>query len=160
MGEDLVRLFFLESGVPSIVCRFFNVFGPNDTNPHLIPEIVSQLQKDQNTVRLGNMEPVRDYIHVDDMRDAILALSNQNHEPYGVFNIGSGNGYSVTDVITAFEQTVGHSIKIVQEADRIRKVERHSLVSNIAKIQKEIGWIPALTLSHGIVQLAKNRLCG
>lgn len=158
-GEDLIRLFFLESGVPSIVCRFFNVFGPDDTNPHLIPEIVSQLQKDKTTVRLGNMEPVRDYIHVYDMRDAILALSNREHESYGLFNIGSGNGYSVSDVIVAFEQTLGHPIKIVQEADRIRKVERLSLVSNIAKIQKEIGWTPALTLSDGIIQLAKNELC-
>ena len=42
-GERLCHEFVLESGIPTIVSRFFNAFGPNETNPHLIPEIQQQV---------------------------------------------------------------------------------------------------------------------
>lgn len=55
IGEDLTTLFHLETGVRTIIARFFNVYGPNDTNPHVIPEITRQLKSGSREVELGNL---------------------------------------------------------------------------------------------------------
>ena len=62
IGEDLVRLFHLETGVRALICRFFNMYGPNETNPHLIPEIINQIKTHGTTLKLGNLEAKRDFI--------------------------------------------------------------------------------------------------
>ena len=52
------------------VARLFNVFGPGETNPHLIPTIVRQLQQGPE-LRLGNLSTKRDYIYVEDVARAL-----------------------------------------------------------------------------------------
>ena len=51
--------------------RLFNVYGPRETNPHILPEILSQVQKGQHTLKLGNIAPKRDYIYVRDVAHAL-----------------------------------------------------------------------------------------
>src|SRR5262249_16701675 len=75
-GEDLVRLFGREAGVRVVVARLFNAFGPDDTNPHLVPEVVRQLRGGARALRLGNLDPVRDYVHVRDVAAALPALAD------------------------------------------------------------------------------------
>ena len=153
MGEDLCRLFHYDSGIRTTIGRFFNVYGPNDTNPHLIPEIVSQLQHNGTSLRLGNLEPVRDFIHVEDVVSAVIALLEARRPGCSVFNIGSGQGYQVTDVVEAFAAGAGRPLPIVQDPQRIRKVERVRLVADIRRIREEIGWRPQITFAEGIRRL-------
>ena len=54
VGENLMQKFHLETGVDTICCRFFNAFGPNETNPHLIPEIEKQIREGNRKIALGN----------------------------------------------------------------------------------------------------------
>ena len=59
----------------AVVVRLFNVVGPGETNPHLLPEIVAQLKAGRTTLRLGNMSPKRDYIHVRDAARGFIAVA-------------------------------------------------------------------------------------
>lgn len=77
IGEDLAKLFYLETNIKTIIGRLFNVYGPNETNPHLIPEIIDQLKSGKREVHLGNLEPKRDYIHVEDVVTSIITLINR-----------------------------------------------------------------------------------
>ena len=54
--EKLISEFHLRTGITSIVGRFFNAFGPNETNPHLIPEIQQQILAGARTLKLGNLD--------------------------------------------------------------------------------------------------------
>jgi UDP-glucose 4-epimerase len=128
--------------------RFFNIYGPGETNPHLLPDIFACL-KQGGVIRLGNMEPKRDYIYVEDLAEALylLALYEGNER---VFNLGTGIGYSVWEIVHTLEKVINSSLKVEIDPLKIRKVERQNLVSDISSIKKEIDWSPAISLEIGL----------
>jgi UDP-glucose 4-epimerase len=149
-GERLCREFHLATGVPTIICRFFNAFGPNETNPHLIPEIQQQVNSGIRTIKLGNLTPKRDFIHTYDMAHAIRLLLDKFDKGIDVFNLGRGIEYSVTEIVEAFARQLGEEIKIEVEQARVRKVERMHLLADISKISAFTGWEPRISIDEGI----------
>ncbi|HMK06989.1 MAG TPA: NAD-dependent epimerase/dehydratase family protein, partial [Flavobacterium sp.] len=111
-GEELLQKFHLETKIDTICCRFFNAFGPNETNPHLIPEIENQLMNGARTIALGNLTPKRDFIHTHDMANAIEALVRLENVGYDVFNLGRGIEYAVTEIVETFEKLLDEKITI------------------------------------------------
>lgn len=149
-GEYLCDAFYKESGIPTVIGRFFNAFGPNETNPHLIPEIELQLKSGKRTIQLGNLEPKRDFIHTSDMAEIVSALILDSTINFDIFNIGSGREYSVLEVVKEFENAIGEKITIEQDPSRIRKVERMHLVADVQKVSERMGWEPKVDLAQGI----------
>jgi UDP-glucose 4-epimerase len=157
-GEHLCNEFYLQTEVPTVICRFFNAFGPNETNPHLIPEIQQQINNGMRTIRLGNLTPKRDFIHTYDMANAIHLLMHKFEKGIDVFNLGSGTEYSVTEIVEAFERQIGEKINIVIDESRVRKVERMHLVADISKLISFTGWKPEITIDEGIRTLIKSKV--
>ncbi len=153
VGEKLCSEFHLDSGISTVICRFFNAFGPNETNPHLIPEIQDQINAGKRTINLGNLEPKRDFIHTYDMARAVIALMETADIRYDVFNLGRGIEYSVTDIVEAFERQLEEKITIEQEASRIRKTDRMHLLADVSKLKKTTGWEPQWSIDEGIKTL-------
>lgn len=148
--EHICKNFWLETGTDTIICRFFNAFGPNETNPHLIPEIEKQLRSGQRTLKLGNLTPKRDFIHTYDMATAVAALLKLDKIGYQVFNLGRGIEYSVKEVVESFERQLGEQIFIESDPTRIRKVEREHLLANISKLRNLTDWEPKWSIDDGI----------
>jgi UDP-glucose 4-epimerase len=155
-GEHLLREFNLETGIDTIVCRFFNAFGPNETNPHLIPEIEKQLREGQRTIRLGNLTPKRDFIHTYDMANAVSRLLKSDFRGCEIFNLGRGIEYSVVEIVEAFERQLGEKIKIEVDQARVRKVEREHLLADVTKLKARTGWEPEWGIDEGIRDLIRN----
>jgi UDP-glucose 4-epimerase len=155
-GERLMNEFYLETHIPSIVCRFFNAFGPRETNPHLIPEIHRQVVDGKRIIQLGNLDPKRDFIHTSDMSSALRLLLEKFDLGIDTFNIGSGIEYSVRDVVKAFERAIGEPIEIQVDPARVRKVERQHLCADMGKLSEFLNWKPAVNLDRGIQQLIDN----
>lgn len=153
VGEDITKLFHLETGIRTIVVRLFNVYGPTETNPHVIPEIVTQLRSGGREIELGNLSPKRDYIHVLDVVSAIIALLEQFNNGFDIFNIGCEREYSVSEIIEECTQIIGEEIKIRQTKDRIRRSERAHLLANISKIKEATNWSPNIDLREGLREL-------
>lgn len=153
-GEHLCNEFHLETGIPTIICRFFNAFGPNETNPHLIPEIQDQINAGKRTINLGNLTPKRDFIHTSDMATAVKTLLDKVKEGIHVYNLGRGIEYSVTDIVDAFERQIGEKITIEVEQARVRKTERMHLLADVSKL-KTLGWEPKIGIDEGIKTLIK-----
>lgn len=152
-GERLSREFHLRTEVPMVVCRFFNAFGPNETNAHLIPEIQDQINAGKRTINLGNLTPKRDFIHTYDMARAVRMLMEHDGLTYDTFNLGRGIEYSVTEIVEAFERELGEKITIEQEESRIRKVERMHLLADVSKLKERTGWEPEWGIDEGIATL-------
>lgn len=152
-GEHLMNEFHLQTSIPTITCRFFNAFGSNETNLHLIPEIQRQVNSGLRTIELGNLDPKRDFIHTYDMARAILLLLNKFDSGIDVFNLGSGQEYSVIDVVKEFENQLGEKITIKVDQSRVRKVERMHLLADISKLKSFISWEPEISLNDGIKTL-------
>jgi UDP-glucose 4-epimerase len=152
MGEELVRRFAVETAVPTVIARLFNAFGPQDTNPHLIPDVVDQL-RGGDTLRLGNLEPVRDYVHLEDLAAALVGLLERPGDGCDVFNVGSGEGRSVRDVVEAFQAALGRPLTVVQDPQRVRKVERAELVADVGRLRRATGWQPRVGFQEGVRRL-------
>jgi UDP-glucose 4-epimerase len=152
-GEALVRGWGAGSGKAVAVGRLFNAVGHRETNPHLLPDIMDQLNAGIRTLHLGNLDPRRDFIDARDMARAILAASDHVAAGSDVFNIGANRQYSVVDVVEMFGKALGEKIEIVQDPARVRKVERPSLLAGIGKLSGATGWKPAIDLQQTLNEL-------
>jgi UDP-glucose 4-epimerase len=151
-GEHLCNEFHLMTGIPTIICRFFNAFGPNETNPHLIPEIQQQVNDGLRKIHLGNLTPKRDFIHTSDMANAVHTLLSKVNAGIDTYNLGRGIEYSVTEIVDAFSRQLGEKIEIEVDPARVRKVERMHLLADVSKL-KSIGWEPLIGIDEGIATL-------
>jgi UDP-glucose 4-epimerase len=152
--EQLAKLYTANTGAPSIAARLFNAVGPNETNPHLVPQLLNQLIRGERVVSLGNLEPLRDYIHTSDLARALICALKHQQKGFDIFNIGTGKEYSVLDVVKMCENILQQKIEIQQDPKLTRKVERMHLCSNNSKIRQAMGWEP----KFGIREMLKDLL--
>lgn len=157
MGEHEMAMFHRSSGIACVAARFFNVYGRGETNPHVIPEIIEQLRAG-STLRLGNITPERDLIHVTDIARALRLCLEADVQGYEVFNVGTGVARSVADVVSMLERILGREITIETDPARVRAVDRHRLLADITHIRTALGWEPRVTLEDGLRDLVVHML--
>lgn len=141
---------------PHLSCtalRLFNVYGPRDTNPHVIPRIIELLRNPVSEIRLGTMNTTRDFIHVDDVVRAICLALERNGDKYDVFNVGTGRATSIRDVLKILLHAVGGTRRVVQDETLLRDYDRPSLTSDITKICRVLDWEPVVALEEGLNRL-------
>ena len=139
--ENAIRLYAPLAPFSYTILRFFNVYGPDDLVPHVIPELVKQARF-SNVVRVGNLESKRDFIHVRDVVDAIeksLVLSAARNATY---NVGTGRAFSIREVFEALCDAAGKRLALEVEESRKRVSDPAMLLADIAKITTELGWRP------------------
>lgn len=147
--EELLRL-ARSVGSPTryLAARLFNIFGPGETNPHVLPAILEGLRQG-DVLRLGNLSPRRDYIYVTDVADALVRMSAYEGLET-VFNVGAGRGASVSELLELLGRLQGKKIGVEIDPAKVRKVERQSLVADISLTRRELGWAPAVSLEEGL----------
>jgi nucleoside-diphosphate-sugar epimerase len=123
------------------------------SNPHVIPEIIKQLKEGKLEVKLGNIEPKRDFINVKDVAEAFIALLGDFRGDFGIFNIRSGKEYSIREIIEICARIIGKGIKIKSTKSRKRKTDRMHLLSDVEKIMKETSWRPRVDIEDGLREL-------
>lgn len=133
-----------------VVARLFNVFGPGETNPHVIPEIVAQATQG-TTLRLGRTDTVRDYVFVDDVARALVAVAVSGSAPQRV-NVGSGRGSTVLDIVDATGLALVRTLDVVTDPARLRPVDRPRLVADTTLLGTVVDWRP-LSLVEGLRRL-------
>jgi UDP-glucose 4-epimerase len=154
-GEDYVRLFSANRNLAGVIVRLFNVIGPGETNPHLLPAIVAQLRDSPESIALGNTWPKRDYIDVQDAASGFGTVAlGAAPEPGGceVVNLGSGQQYSVNDMVDRMRSVLGLQFEVRQDASRMRAVDRPYLGADITRIREVFGWNP----QHGLDETLKR----
>jgi UDP-glucose 4-epimerase len=139
--------------------RLFNVIGPGETNPHVAPAILSQIRRGARCLRLGNVHPRRDYVHVVDVAHGFetIALSADARDvPVSTVNLGSGVSHSVRDLVAIFARVLGEELQIEEDSARVRLSDRPTLTANLEKIRRLYGWKPRLTAEDAIRDLCRN----
>ncbi|MGD9531429.1 UDP-glucose 4-epimerase GalE [Pseudonocardia sp.] len=177
--DHAISSYAVAHGLAAVSLRYFNVagahlgpqghFGERHTvETHLIPIVLQVAAGQRGHVQVyGDDWPtpdgtcVRDYIHVDDLADAhLLALQYARPNRHSVFNLGSGTGFSVREVVEACRAVTGHPIPAV-DAPR-RAGDPAVLVASSAAARAELGWRPSRTDLARIVgdawEFAQSRL--
>lgn len=156
-------------GLGATSLRYFNVAGAygeigenREIETHLIPLVLQVALGHRDKIFIfGDDYPtpdgtaVRDYIHIRDLADAhVLALETNTPGTHRIYNLGSGDGYSVKQVIEACRAVTGHPIP-AELAPR-RAGDPATLIASSAKIKEELGWNPTRTELTTIVTDAWN----
>lgn len=155
-GEHYTGYYVRQRGLSGVIVRLFNVIGPGETNPHLLPEIIAQLRVGRRTIRLGNMWPKRDYIHVMDAARGFAAAALDDSivvgEPVTV-NLGTSLSYSVREIVTKLQDVVPFGFAVEEDVSRLRKVDRPHLAADIGKISALLGWRPSRSIDTALADL-------
>jgi len=155
--EWMIRDFAHTYGMGYTILRYFNAAGASADgrfgeyhNPetHLIPLVLQDILNGPKALKLfGNDYPtadgtcIRDYVHIDDLASAhLLAMEAIENDTQEVYNIGTGNGQSVLDIIKACELVSGH--KAVYTIVERRPGDAPELVADSRKLQSRLGWKP------------------
>ncbi|QEG42498.1 NAD-dependent epimerase/dehydratase family protein [Roseimaritima ulvae] len=151
-NEMQLQQFHAKSGVDSAAARFFNVYGPRETNPHVIPELLNQLLEGASELKLGNLEPKRDYIHVEDVARACIALA-ADASGFGAYNVGTGTEFSVAEIVSHFKAISARPFEVVQDKNKVRKSDRMHLRADTSKIQEAVGFTAKVGFADGLADL-------
>lgn len=151
-GERLVAEFGTQTGTRCVVARLFNVIGERETNPHVVPELVGQLRAGASTVRLGNLHTRRDYTDAVDVADALVRLLHLD-PVRSVFNVGSGRGISVAELVSSCERILGREITVDVDRARLRKLDRNELIADVKLLRGATGWAPKQPLEETLRRL-------
>lgn len=158
-------------GLGYAALRYFNASGASpdgtigedhDPETHLIPlAIWAAMGRRPHIEMFGTDYPtpdgtcIRDYVHVDDLAEAHLLALERLEPGKGLhYNLGTGRGYSVREVIRTVEEVTGKQVP-VKEGPR-RPGDPPELVAASQKIQRELGWKPRYTELRPIVETAWN----
>jgi UDP-glucose 4-epimerase len=171
MVEKFLEWFDQIHGMRSVCLRYFNASGADpkgrageDHEPetHLIPLLFRAVQTGEPVTLFGDDYPtpdgtcIRDYIHVDDLAQAhILAVEHLvNGGASEQFNVGTGTGHSVMEMIHAVEAVTGKKVPYV--VGPRREGDPPALVASSAKLRSKLGWTPQYTHLETIVRHAWN----
>ena len=135
--------------VPVTIFRPFNIYGKGQNADFLIPTIINQAKSGKIIIK--DDRPKRDYIHVNDIVEAVssaMFIKNESSN-YQIFNLGTGKSNSVKDVIDIVCQLYNHTIEY-QCTNEIRQNEVLDTIANISKIKNNLGWEPKVSLFEGL----------
>ena len=139
-SDLLVRAAFHTFGLPTIITRCSNNFGPYQFPEKVIPLFVSNLIEDAPVPLYGDGLNVRDWLHVDDHCEAILAVLERG-APGGVYNIGGNNERSNLELTHEILRVMGKEKSMIRPvADRLGHDRRYAIDSS--KLQRELDWRP------------------
>jgi UDP-glucose 4-epimerase len=151
-------------GLAGVSLRYFNVAGAHGrfgerhaVETHLIPIVLQVATGRRTSVQIyGEDWPtpdgtcIRDYIHVDDLAEAhLLALEHAVPKQHRIYNLGSGTGFSVREVIDTCRMVTGHPLP-AQSATR-RPGDPAVLIASSERAYQELGWRPSRTDLNRIV---------
>jgi len=178
MGEDILQKVAATGKIKAISLRYFNPVGAHDSallgelplgKPNnLMPVItqtvagkIEQLQVFGNDYNTVDGTCVRDYIHVVDLAKAHVKscerlLNNQQEQQHEIFNIGTGNGISVMQMITAFEEHNG--VKVNYKMSGRRAGDAESVYANATLANEKLQWQAQLGLKEMVTTAWKWQL--
>ncbi len=137
-------------GVDVTVLRPFNVYGADQGASFLIPSIIRAVENGEE-IRVRDLEPRRDYVHVYDVVRAMFAATT-GPPGYSVFNIGTGVSHSVAEVIAKIHSAWGTTLSVLSDGER-RTNEIMDTVADIHAAELALGWRPRISLADGLAQM-------
>jgi len=170
--EQVLAAYGRAYDVRSVSLRYFNAAGAradgtlgeeHEPETHLIPLVLRAAAGRAPSIKLFGTDYdtpdgtcIRDYVHVDDLASAHVRALGAMERPNTTlaYNVGTGTGYSVREIIDACERVTGRGIA-VEKVER-RPGDPPALYADNSKIRDELGWAPAYTDAESIVRTAWN----
>ena len=150
-ADKLVESFHRSFGVPTVIVRPFNTYGPRQSARAVIPTIIVQALAGEQ-IRLGSLHPRRDFAFVEDTARA-FALAAEAPAAIGrEIHLGTSQEIAIGELAEKIVRLIGRSVPILSEDERVRpatsEVER--LLADNTLARSVLGWQPTVSLEEGL----------
>lgn len=155
IGADAIALSFYNSfGLPVVIARPFNTYGPRQSARAIIPTIITQIASGKTTIKVGDLTPTRDFNFVEDTARGYLALAEAPAEQVlgRDFNICTGTEVSMRQTLESIARLMDKKVDFVTDPERLRpaKSEVFRLCGDNTRITSLTDWRPQNTLEKGL----------
>lgn len=148
--EDYLYMFEKLYGLDYYVFRLSNPYGERQ-NPFVsqgvIPVFLKKIIKNEQIEIWGDGTVERDYIYIDDVIDALISVLNKNPKDR-IFNLGSGKGYTLNEILEIIEKVTGEKAKVIYKDKRNIDVPVNVLDNKL--ISEKLDWCPKTGIEIGI----------
>jgi len=149
-ADRLCFTFHHEHGIPVVILRPFNSYGPRETQPYVIPEIVSQLSRGHR-IKLGNIKAKRDFTYVEDTARGAIDIMESDIPDGEAVNLGSNKPYSIEELTYLVGDIFGYDrIEVEVERSRLRPLDVDLLQCDYSKAKKYTSWEPKVSIEDGL----------
>ncbi len=150
-GEQYLSYYQRISGIQFVSVRYANVYGPRQDpcgEAGVVAIFIQKMLNGEQPTIYGNGRQTRDFVFVDDVVDANLAVMSQDAQ--GIYNVGTGLETTVNDLFTMLKELTKASCQDLHGP--ARKGEQQRSVVDVIKLRKELGWEPRVSLREGLRQ--------
>lgn len=150
------------SGIETAVARPFNHIGAAMRRDLVIPSIVRRVRNAESgaEIEMVGLDSIRDFLNVEDIVEAYLAILTLPEFPERVFNVSSGNATSISAVVRAVARILDKPIGNVTFADQGNSADDTSIVvGNADRLRRATGWFPKKSLEESLQGLVDEIVC-
>ena len=144
------------AGLRVVVARTFGHTGPGQDARFVVPAFAQRLKFARKigapVVKVGNVEPVREFLHVQDVVDAYARLLVKG-EPGGTYNVASGQGTKLEDILFRMAAMLGVRPIVEADTELMRPADIPYLVGDATKLRSATGWAPRFDLDDILSQV-------
>ncbi|MDF2868545.1 MAG: nucleoside-diphosphate-sugar epimerase [Anaerocolumna sp.] len=158
IGADrLAESFYRSFGMPIAIVRPFNTYGPRQSARAVIPTIITQLLKGEESIKLGSLSPTRDFNFVKDTVNGFVAIANSDKTIGEEINIATQQEISIGQMAEELINQINPNARIICDEQRLRpeKSEVNRLLGSNEKIRSLTGWMPKYSLKDGLAETIK-----
>ncbi len=157
--EHMCLLIGRAYNIPVIALRFFNVYGTRQalSNPYtgVLAIFASRFMNDKPPVIFEDGEQKRDFVHVNDVVNGLLLAGETQNGSGQVFNIGSGNSYSVNFIAHRLAEVMGKAHIHPSVTGKYRAGDIRHCYADISQAEKVLDYHPKVDLKDGLAELAQ-----
>jgi len=153
IGADAIAESFYRSfNLPVVTVRPFNTYGPRQSARAVIPTVITQLLSGEEEIKLGALEPTRDFVYVKDTAKGFIEIAKADEILGKEINIATGKEISIGNVAEKLINIINPAARIKTNEERIRpqKSEVTRLLGSNEKILSLTNWKPEYSLEDGL----------
>ena len=150
-ADQLAYSFYASFGVPVVIARPFNTYGPRQSARAVIPTIITQIANGLRAIKLGAVAPTRDFSFVQDTISGFISVLKSSAGVGEVVNFGSGFEISIGDTAGLIAAIMNTEIEVVTDEGRLRPLrsEVERLWADNTKAKQLFGWQPSYAGREG-----------
>jgi NAD dependent epimerase/dehydratase len=155
-ADQLALSYHRAHGLPVVVLRPFNTYGPRQSARAVLPTILMQILAGRSTVTLGNLDPRRDLTFVTDTAEAFAAALEAKGIEGEVIHFGQGAAVSVRELVELCGRVLRKRVRATVQSGRVRPVksEVDLLLCDPTKAKRLLQWVPRVDLEDGVRRTA------
>lgn len=150
-ADQLAYAFYASFGLPVVIARPFNTYGPRQSARAVIPTVITQIASGKRQIKLGAVTPTRDFNYIRDTVGGFIAALNSDHGLGEVVNFGNNFEISIDETARLIAEAMNEEIEIVTDKTRVRPVgsEVERLWADNSKARQLFGWQPSYSGRDG-----------